>query len=312
MKECENMPLFDRDALLREDAAVYRDGRYTLGLENGRPYLTAAGKRYLLSCHPYEPCLYITDENGFLTAVHNAFDPVCALEAFAGGHPVTSITGRTYDAPDFCRMVEIAAGQGSIGIDEAERAFGSPQTEKKPQIPAAEKEALQKTPENADAPEGASDVRLVRYPGAVIDYCLVKIDSPCRGEASHRQALACAFRALDASDTDGLPWRYDVRKACARRVGAEALFAPGDSGETLTYRKAFLEPPHGIGYTDADFRRVNETLFPNGTDRLDVMEWSTDWSDYFDDGREWWGAMCCTVYDSTLDRFTVILASATD
>ncbi|MBR1842280.1 MAG: hypothetical protein IJ788_03280, partial [Oscillospiraceae bacterium] len=50
----------------------------------------------------------------------------------------------------------------------------------------------------------------------------------------------------------------------------------------------------------------------NGTDGLEVFEWTTDWSDYFDEGHEWWGALCFTVYDKTLDRFAVIMASATD
>ena len=43
-----------------------------------------------------------------------------------------------------------------------------------------------------------------------------------------------------------------------------------------------------------------------------MYEWTTDWSDYFDEGREWWGTLCLTVYDKTLGRFAVILASATD
>ena len=34
--------------------------------------------------------------------------------------------------------------------------------------------------------------------------------------------------------------------------------------------------------------------------------------EYFDEGHEWWGALCLTVYDKTLDRFVVIMASATD
>ena len=63
---------------------------------------------------------------------------------------------------------------------------------------------------------------------------------------------------------------------------------------------------------DSDFDRVNAALFPNGTDGLEIYEWTTDWSEFFDDGHEWWGALCFTVYDKTLDRFAVIMASATD
>ena len=68
----------------------------------------------------------------------------------------------------------------------------------------------------------------------------------------------------------------------------------------------------GDGFTDRDFALVNAALFPNGADELEIYEWDTDWSDYFNDGREWWGTLCLTVYDGTLRRFAVITASATD
>ena len=102
---------------IHKAVVVYRDGRYTLGQQNDRPYLIANGERLTLTCHPYEPCLYITDEGGCKTAVHNAFDPFDVLDAFSRGKTITSITGREYDARDFCRMVEYAAGMAEIGIE---------------------------------------------------------------------------------------------------------------------------------------------------------------------------------------------------
>ncbi|MBE6909514.1 MAG: hypothetical protein E7474_08085 [Ruminococcaceae bacterium] len=104
---------------------VYRDGRYTLGQQNGRPYLIANGERFALTCQPYEPCLYITDKDGCKTTVHNAFDPFDALNAFSRGKTITSITGRKYDARDFCRMVEYAAGMADIGMNDAEAVLGT-------------------------------------------------------------------------------------------------------------------------------------------------------------------------------------------
>ena len=50
----------------------------------------------------------------------------------------------------------------------------------------------------------------------------------------------------------------------------------------------------------------------NGTDKLDIYEWTTDWSDYFDDGHEWYGACCWSIYDKSMDRYVVMLVSATD
>ena len=106
------------------DTVVYGDGRYTLGLTDEKPYLKVGNETFMLTCHPYEPCLYITGEKGSMTAVHNAFDPLSVLKIFRGGETVTSITGREYDAKDFCQMVEYAAGLYNIQIDEAEKVFG--------------------------------------------------------------------------------------------------------------------------------------------------------------------------------------------
>ncbi|MBQ4298326.1 MAG: hypothetical protein II771_08515, partial [Clostridia bacterium] len=91
-----------------------------------------------------------------------------------------------------------------------------------------------------------------------------------------------------------------------------AFFAAANEKRGTNYRGAFLYPPNGGWLRDTDFDRVNAALFPNGTDGLEVYEWTTDWSEFFDDGHEWWGALCFTVYDRTLDRFAVIMASATD
>ncbi|MBR5042424.1 MAG: hypothetical protein IKX67_04225 [Bacteroidales bacterium] len=72
-------------------------------------------------------------------------------------------------------------------------------------------------------------------------------------------------------------------KAAATQISAEELFAPVSEGG-MNYRKAFLRPPYPNGYTDEDF----------------------------DEGHEWWGTLCLTVLDRTLDRIVVIMASATD
>ena len=156
------------------------------------------------------------------------------------------------------------------------------------------------------------------YPDVVCDYCIVNAQNeyaktagvfPFRGVDSHRLALECAARELFE---DGKEWSYDIRGASCRKLSSKALFAPINSDEWLNYRRAFLCPPHGNSYTDSDFERVNAVLFPGGAEGLDVCRWTTDWSEYFDEGHEWWGALCLTVYDRTLDRFAVIMASATD
>ena len=171
---------------------------------------------------------------------------------------------------------------------------------------------------------------LARYPVLCVDYCLLANGEPRPGEETHRKALAFAMEKLRAQ----YGCTYDLRKAKARPMDAaallalpekpwreklvvkgelvgEALHVVTDGGE-IPYWNAFLEPPCGCPYGPEDFRALNAALFPGGPETLEVLSWTTDWSDYFDDGHEWWGAACWSVYDRALDRFAVILASATD
>jgi hypothetical protein len=106
------------------NTAVYRDSHFTLGQDPGSVFLIAGGRKFMLSCHPYEPCLYIKEENGRLTVVHNAFDPSAVLEVFAEGGKVRSATGLEYGQLEFCKMVEYVSGKGDIYIDDAEKVFG--------------------------------------------------------------------------------------------------------------------------------------------------------------------------------------------
>ena len=298
------------------DTVVFGDGRYTFGKKDGTPYLTVGDRTYTLSCHPYEPCLYIRDESGATTAVHNSFDPLAVLGSFSEGGTVTSITGLEYTAKDFCKMIEYAAGSVDIQIDDAERVFGAraKRTEAKP----GKKKEEQSSGESEIPPELFGIIEddpffelIAGYPDCVIDWCLVENAHIAAGCNAHWIALVSACRKL-FFDGSELIWHYNAGKADAKQIGAGALLALSAENGSLNYRRAFLAPPYGTDYTDADFEKVNAALFPNGTDDLEVYEWTTDWSEYFDEGHEWWGALCFTVYDGTLDRFAVIMASATD
>ncbi len=172
---------------------------------------------------------------------------------------------------------------------------------------------------------------LARYPELRVDYCLLKNEGPYRGEETHRKALAYAMRKLQQEEFDG--WSYELGKAKTRPMDPAALLAlpekpwrekhiikgtpveslhiTSDGGE-VPYWNAFLEPPCGCHYGPEDFLSFNAVLFPGGPEKLIAYSWSTDWSDYFDDGHEWWGASCWSVYDPDLDRVAVITASATD
>ena len=168
-----------------------------------------------------------------------------------------------------------------------------------------------------------------RYPGCSLDYCLIKsCEVFHRGEKSHKAALDFVMRRLSRSEK----WlTYDLDKAEAKAIdSAEWLDNHyGDisnNGGRIPYVYAFLKPPRGNcvatgkkqgkqRYRDAnvdDFAAINAALFPEGTDELEVFEWTTDWSNYFDDGHEWWGANCWSVYDHRMKRYVVIFASDTD
>ena len=183
-----------------------------------------------------------------------------------------------------------------------------------------------------------------------VDYHLLKSDKPYEGLQSHREALIVVFDRLTENSIEDLkgirercgddvadklsPLIYDIDKAkptpldpndffyCPNIVKTDyygnvyydAEWKPNDEdcGTTVPYWYAVMEPVHGRRNKPEDFRKVNEVLFPNGTDELDIYEWTTDWSDLFDAGHEWYGACCWSVYDKALSRYVVMLVSATD
>ena len=187
-----------------------------------------------------------------------------------------------------------------------------------------------------------------KYDRCVIDYCLIADDTPHQGYRSHKDAVLFAMlkvieRYIDEqhrseinncgkAQGEPFPWTLDIRNAQAHQIDPVSLFHIPEilrtdrtgqrsydcglpdplKGEQIPYWYAFWETPHTTGYGPDEFRKVNSVLFPDGTDELEIFEWSTDWSNYFDDGHEWWGAACWSVYDKRMHRYAVIMASATD
>ncbi len=183
-----------------------------------------------------------------------------------------------------------------------------------------------------------------------VEYHLFCDDKPYAGMNSHRAALRFVFdwlvkqsiedkenaRIMFGDDiADQLrPLVYDINKAHPSQMDTHVFFycpivekidyngnvhydakwRPNDDnfGTTVPYWYALMEPVHGRRNKPEDFKKVNEVLFPSGTDALDIYEWTTDWSDYFDAGHEWYGACCWSVYDKALSRYVVMLVSATD
>ena len=160
-----------------------------------------------------------------------------------------------------------------------------------------------------------------------VEYHLLKDDKPYDGVRSHREALAAVFDQLQPLNSDldkAQPAAADpneffycpniVKTDYYGNVHYDAEWKPNDDnfGTTVPYWYALMEPVHGKKNKPEDFKKVNEVLFPNGTDKLEIYEWTTDWSDFFDDGHEWYGACCWSIYDKSMDRYVLMLVSATD
>lgn len=171
----------------------------------------------------------------------------------------------------------------------------------------------------------------MQFDSCFIDYCLAKSEEPYQGESSHREALEFFMETL--AEEAIFPWKFDIGKAKGNVIDTASFFVVPrllrkdrhgnnlyDSdysnpkvNEKMPYWYAFLEPPIEAGRHSAEeFEMLNNALFPNGIDSVEVYDWSTDWSDYFNSGHEWWGASCWTCYDKSLDRYAVILVSFTE
>tara|TARA_B100001063_G_scaffold246993_1_gene289188 strand:+ start:6360 stop:7022 length:663 start_codon:yes stop_codon:yes gene_type:complete len=92
-----------------------------------------------------------------------------------------------------------------------------------------------------------------------------------------------------------------------------------DTSELLTigFAQAFLNPVHGFRVSNSIYETGKyfidfcEFLFSD-LNEIEIFKWSTDCSNYFDDGKEFWGTLFCTVYNPKKDYYIGITASDTD
>lgn len=158
------------------------------------------------------------------------------------------------------------------------------------------------------------------YDDSIIDYCILKSNIEIIDLSSHKKALLFAMNIINKRYK--YHYKYNENKMAAKKINKEDLF--NDS-----YDKFFLSLPMGIpnkrcyqkdnsivierkNYTKKDFDYLNSLLFPKDINNLEIYEWTTDWSDYFDEGNEWFGSKCLSIYDFTTDRFIIIMASVSD
>jgi hypothetical protein len=153
------------------------------------------------------------------------------------------------------------------------------------------------------------------HAGGVVQYVIISpgsvSDSP---ERIHRAAAIFGLQVRDAQ-------MYELAQKHQPDYPASMFFRvtmspPGPVGRRITfdqfensdgqtefivhgYRQAFLAPPHSLhrltGSAEELYAEVNRALFGDLDSVTEIFSWSTDWSNYFDAGYEWWGAFLWTL-----------------
>jgi len=101
----------------------------------------------------------------------------------------------------------------------------------------------------------------------------------------------------------------DVEPKC---LGENAWSIPNVDG----YKTSFFHPPYNFRGSAVErllcFNGLNRYILGDVPERAEIFSWSTDWSNYFEAGHEWWGAFWWTIRPAGLLRFVVVGASSTD
>ena len=102
-----------------------------------------------------------------------------------------------------------------------------------------------------------------------------------------------------------------------KEVPEKAVAMTEEDLKKEAFAYAFFQPPYSFMITKSNFEKGNffldfcRLLFTD-ISQIEVYKWSTDSSNYFDIGKEWWGSFFWTVYNPYWDRYIGILASTTD
>ena len=152
-----------------------------------------------------------------------------------------------------------------------------------------------------------------KYNRCVLDYFIIE------SNLSHKDVLLYTMNKLKYKDSY---ITIDKNKMNYKEINSTEFFKLPENyekeknnlykGYKRPYWYLFLNPPHTTKYNIDDFIKINNILFPKGKNNLEIYDWNVDWSNYFEDGLEWWGAAAISIYDKELNRYVIIFASATD
>jgi hypothetical protein len=145
----------------------------------------------------------------------------------------------------------------------------------------------------------------------VIDYVLIASDH-ADPVINFDNPLVAAF-GMDVVQQRNKDKGYSL---IIRSEPERALPSPIDSREFMKdYWYAFQETPYGLRSGRHDVAEIFEAINQETIGTIEgahIVAWSTDWSNYFDAGREWWGTFMWTVKPANHDWIVWIGASATD
>lgn len=160
--------------------------------------------------------------------------------------------------------------------------------------------------------------------GCVFDFAVFRVlDNPLTGETLHRIAMAefCQqieenYRQKNPDFANGL-FKLDQ----ARPVQLECSDIYALCAEDSWLERAFLDPPYRSTLNRADFHNWLDALQLRLDEGLEAWDWVGDpdlepeqsnWSRYFDEGKEWWGIWCISIYNPQQQTISVFAASASD
>jgi len=174
--------------------------------------------------------------------------------------------------------------------------------------------------------------------GGVLDYVFLKQ----KDAASHRAAVLAGMAEIDRrleqwavqKSSADLPIETFFRVRCdeTKLTGEQVSFAKfwgtddvepqpvGDRAWSIPnidgYKTAFFHPPYGLRGSSSEkhelFARINRFVLGTEPERAEIYSWSTDWSNYFEAGHEWWGAYYWTIRPADSERMVVVAGSSTD
>ena len=158
------------------------------------------------------------------------------------------------------------------------------------------------------------------YADLMLDYAVISCGEEYCGETTHIDAVKEFFSLLSSrrreDDEDFDCFTFHEERMSSQKCSVAEFFKTGDKKRPsgyMTYWFAFSQPPCPLPFGEKDFERINAVLFPKERrDALEILCWNDDFSDYFDEGKEWWGTALWSIYDKQARRFVLIGASLTD